>query len=142
MKFTKSKLIILPADSPKQRTLGWSIQETIGVGVFNPGAITKLKINEPFKYLFELIIRRIGSTKFLVYYYETKPSYFLVANTENVVTDPNGNKIPMLIRGKAKRVAAYIFEPNGSIVKDRFGDGSSVFSQIKNTIDVHQIMNC
>jgi hypothetical protein len=143
MKHIRSKLIVLPADKPK-RKIGWTIQENIGIGVFNPGAITRLKLDEPFKYLFELILRRIGSTKFFVYYYETKPSYFLVAATENVVTDPNGNKIPMLIRevDKAKHVATYIFYPDGGIAKDRFGDGSSVFDQIKNTIDVHQVMVC
>jgi hypothetical protein len=131
----RAELIVLPADRTAQKKLGWSITENVGIGAVNPRGVTKLHISRPFHLLGSIL-------EYDLYYDEIGRGYFLVRPETNFVTDPNGYKIPMVLRDvvKARQLADYVFRSDGEIIKDRDGNGSAIFSEIKDTIDVHQIM--
>jgi len=118
---TRTELQVLPADK-SARKIGWVIQENIGVGVVNPGGVTRMGITS-FFYLFELF-------GFHVYYEEAEPSYYLTNEPLSVPASAH----------TAKPHAAYIFEPDGNILKDRYGNGTEIFDRVKDVLGVHQVM--
>lgn len=132
----RSELIVLPADKTTQEKLGWSISENIGIGMVNPRGVSRLHVSIPF-YLLGSIL------EYDLYYGIIGHEYFLVRPEANFVTDPSGRKIPMMLRDatEARRLADYIFKPDGEIVKDRDGNAAAVFDEIKDTVAVHQVMD-
>jgi hypothetical protein len=122
MKFPiRTELKVLPADKTNQ-PVGWTCYETIGVAAVNPRGVTRMGITT-FFYLFEL-------HGYYVYYDEIETGYYLMDELLKAPTSAF----------EALSKAFYVFKPDGTIVKDRDGYGSTVFSRIRPVIDVHQVM--
>lgn len=117
----RTELEVLPADKPS-RTIGWTCTEHIGMGVVNPGGVTRMSITT-FFYLFELF-------GYYIYYDDVEVSYYLMDELLKVPTSAF----------RAKPLASYVFGPDGTIHQDRYGNGLSVWLQIQDVIGVHQVM--
>lgn len=130
----RSEIKVIPADKPG-KSIGWTVTEHVGVGVFNPRGVTRLGIINLFSHVF-------AWGNYDTYYDETDSTYYVINPDAVFNLGPNGEKLPTLIRDatKAKRLADYVFKPDGEIVKDRDGEGPRIFRQMKKTIDVHQVM--
>jgi hypothetical protein len=80
------------------------------------------ELNTEAVYVFDVLT-------FNVYYEDG--CYALVPSVSIIV-----NNLPSV-----KKDAFYIFSFNGTIIKDREGNASDIWPQIKNMIDIHQVMS-